>query len=815
MYLPGTSCGSTTCVGNLIKGQICNGLGSCISDSTGTDCSPYACNNSECTSPCSLSSHCVTGYFCDGGTCRAKQANGLACSAAEACVSGWCVDGFCCETACVGPCQACSGIRKGQGADGTCGPVLAGNDPDGDCPDDGAASCDRDGQCNGSGGCRLYAQGTSCAGPQCVGGELRPQQCDGLGSCAVAATGTSCTPYVCSGNACASPCTSDSSCVAGYYCNAAQACAPKLPQGDACAGSSQCAGGQCVDGVCCNSACTGKCMACSTGTKGQGADGECGVIVAGQDPDSDCSADDPATCGQDGACDGAGACRKYAQGTSCKADKTCVGTFLKASICDGLGTCSLESGGADCAPHVCSNGKCASPCGGAADCTPGNYCEAGQCLPKIAAGHPCTSDEQCSTGFCVDSLCCNTKCDGLCQACSAALKQSADQDGVCGAAANGLDPHNGCTDDGAPSCDYDGTCDGAEKCRTYAAGAKCGEMACVGSSTSGYKVESYQCDGAGTCVPKTTQDCGLSACVTDACKGACSADADCIQTAWCQGTACAEKSKNGATCTDKKTCLSGFCADGRCCDTLCNGQCEACNEPSLEGTCSPVYGAPRQGHTPCPAATGGDPCTARTCKGDLDRKQCVGWVGIDVKCRDASCTNGVATLEAVCEATGQCPEPKTSSCGAFACKGTTCGAKPCSSDADCSAKFACDQAKQDCVPRDVAACDGDHTVTAPDGTTQTDCSPYKCEVGANGGVCKDSCSVSTDCASGYVCDPQSAQCISATAAESAEQSGCGCKAVGRPRSVAGGAITLFLLAAAGVRTRRVRKSRLLGGCRRS
>src|SRR4051794_2508881 len=36
---------------------------------------------------------------------------------------------------------------------------------------------------------------------------------------------------------------------------------------------------------------------------------------------------------------------------------------------------------------------------------------------KHALGETCTSADECDSGFCVDGVCCNTACDGQCQAC--------------------------------------------------------------------------------------------------------------------------------------------------------------------------------------------------------------------------------------------------------------------------------------------------------------------------------------------------------------------------------------------------------------
>ena len=69
----------------------------------------------------------------------------------------------------------------------------------------------------------------------------------------------------------------------------------------ACTLGAQCESGFCADGVCCDTSCTATCVACTTAKKGGGADGTCGNVAAGMDPDSECSGATPN-------CNGAGAC---------------------------------------------------------------------------------------------------------------------------------------------------------------------------------------------------------------------------------------------------------------------------------------------------------------------------------------------------------------------------------------------------------------------------------------------------------------------------------------------------------------------------
>jgi hypothetical protein len=70
-----------------------------------------------------------------------------------------------------------------------------------------------------------------------------------------------------------------------------------------------------------------------------------------------------------------------------------------------------------------------------------------------ALGAPCTSGEQCASGHCADSVCCDATCDGICEACTAALKGD-ERDGTCAAVAAGVDAEcNGAPEASAPDDD--------------------------------------------------------------------------------------------------------------------------------------------------------------------------------------------------------------------------------------------------------------------------------------------------------------------------------------------------------------------------
>jgi hypothetical protein len=204
-----------------------------------------------------------TGVDCGGGGgCATKCGNGTACNAGTDCTSTFCADGVCCGSACAGTCSACTAALKGAGADGTCGPIKLGTDPDGECADQGAATCGTDGMCDGASACRKYANGTVCVAQSCSGStQTNASLCNGSGTCVAGGT-QSCGNFSCSGNACLNSCANDAACGANAYCSGGS-CAAKKSNGTVCGGDNQCTNGHCVDGVCCDGACSGTCNACT------------------------------------------------------------------------------------------------------------------------------------------------------------------------------------------------------------------------------------------------------------------------------------------------------------------------------------------------------------------------------------------------------------------------------------------------------------------------------------------------------------------------------------------------------------------------
>jgi MYXO-CTERM domain-containing protein len=619
---------------------------------------------------------------------RLRLTYGEPCTADAQCQDGICHDNenICCDSQCSSPCFACSASLKESGNDdGLCGPAKTGTDPFDRCPETDPSTCGNDGWCNGQGACSQWSSGTSCGAPGCDANVSKARVCDGLGYCDLAASGTDCGAYACvNDQTCPTSCQQDSDCTSGNYCTTSNTCVPKQANGLPCTSVAQCATGHCVDGVCCNQACTGTCMGCSAAVKGWGTSGDCGFVTVGTDLRNDCTDKGTSSCQTDGMCDGQGACRLYAAGTPC-GPTLCQANQVFGQVCDGSGLCSTNMAGIDCAPYVCANGACADPCTTGADCLAGYFCSAqGQCLEKGIPGTACATAEQCASDFCVDGVCCDQACTSTCQACSAALKASGADDGVCGTAANGLDPHNDCPDDGPVSCARDGSCDGNGQCRYYEAGTPCGATTCAGTTLKG-KV----CSGTGVCELETQGvSCEPYVCRDGACAKPCGQDIDCINGHHCSSGECLPKSDIGIACASHGACLNGLCVDGFCCNSPCNGQCEACDVDGKVGTCSPVEGIPHGAREHC---AGAGPC-AGACDGT--QTTACAYPGSVVVC-DASCED-VHAITSTCNGAGVCEPGTAKDCTPFVCiPGSGCG-DTCVGDQDCASGFECN-AEGQCV----------------------------------------------------------------------------------------------------------------------
>ncbi len=209
-----------------------------------SDCASNVCFGGVCQSPsCSdaVQNGGETAVDCGGASC-APCANGQPCCVASDCQSATCSAGVCTLSACM------NGVIDGFETDVDCG--------GGVCP-----------RCGDSKHCALNSD---CTSNICTLGLCRPASCsDGVknGNETDIDCGGLCVP-----------------CGQGKHCNV----------------GADCGTAKCVDGVCCNTSCNGLCQACTTAKKGSGADGTCGNIQAGSDPDNECAGS--STCNGVGGC---------------------------------------------------------------------------------------------------------------------------------------------------------------------------------------------------------------------------------------------------------------------------------------------------------------------------------------------------------------------------------------------------------------------------------------------------------------------------------------------------------------------------------
>jgi len=179
-----------------------------------------------------------------------------------------------------------------------------------------------------------------------------------------------------------------------------------------------------------------------------------------------------------------------------------------------------------------------------------------------ALGSPCSQSVECASAHCVDAVCCESTCDGICQACSAAVKGSG-ADGTCESVAAGSNPDGDCIATHISSCGAIGTCDGAGSCALYPESTVCGEPSC-----SAKRSVTRSCV-SGTCDPETV-DCSPYQCADDgSCRTRCDEDAHCGAGHWCEAEAgeCLADIEIGLECERDAQCLTAKCTGGRCSDS--------------------------------------------------------------------------------------------------------------------------------------------------------------------------------------------------------------------------------------------------------
>ncbi|MEY4548498.1 MAG: hypothetical protein RL685_4693 [Pseudomonadota bacterium] len=271
-------------------------------------------------------------------------------------------------------------------------------------------------------------------------------------------------------------------------------------------------------------------------------------------------------------------------------------------------------------------------------------------------GSACGEDAACDSGFCASGRCCETACDGTCEACSAS--------GQCNT---------------APIDD-----------------ARCPPIPCGATTTTCAQYATLQaanrCAGPGEC--KTTCD-PISVAVDVLCeevapglRGQCDERGDCVD----------PRAAAGASCASSISCSAGSsCVDGVCCKEACGSACETCD---AQGECQADAagtgcGDGRQcfGRGVC-LAPSGSACSADA---ECGSGNCEPAVGGGSVCCVEPCTGG-----SVCSGDGVCVSPESDLGGACAgdedCVGGRCFDGVCC-DSECGT--ACERCN---IPGQVGRC---------------------------------------------------------------------------------------------------------------
>jgi hypothetical protein len=332
------------------------------------------------------------------GAGSVEQANGAVCLEDGDCVSGFCIEGVCCDTSCEGACTSCREAGTGM-AEGVCGFVRSGEDPEADC-DESAEACGHDGSCDGAGACRFKGVDNVCGAESCSAGMYSPAaHCDGAGSCNEPQP-ISCGSYPCQGTLCAINCSPSLPCPGGLWCDSGS-CKAKKTNGAMCGDGGECSSANCVDGVCCDGACGGTCRSCRAANTGM-SEGHCAPITAGTDPGNECTAAAVSTCDNDGYCDGASGCRQYSNSTVCRAKSCADGVSTSnesAEVKCSAGACGNATT-TGCGDYKCGGDTCRESCSQSSHCVKGKYCKSNECVTTKATGELCDQPAECTTGIC-------------------------------------------------------------------------------------------------------------------------------------------------------------------------------------------------------------------------------------------------------------------------------------------------------------------------------------------------------------------------------------------------------------------------------
>ncbi|MBK9265466.1 MAG: hypothetical protein IPM54_37480 [Polyangiaceae bacterium] len=363
-----------------------------------------------------------------------------------------------------------------------------------------------------------------------------------------------------------------------------------------------------------------------------------------------------------------------------------------------------------------------------------------------------------SVDFAWTGVCCNSACNGTCQACSTTKKGSG-ANGECGDVANGTDPDAECGAQPASTCGNTGICSSGA-CQQHPSGSICVAAYCSPDGLTQFNADT--CNGGGACIDAGSKPCAPYICSSNTCLAACSSQSHCNVAAYCDGatSTCVYKKVQGSACAAGVECQSGHCVDGVCCDADCAGTCKVCN---ASGTCVNVA-AGTQDNT-CQAQ--GQACDGSgICKKSIGQSCTVSTECLSNFCVDGFCCN--TNCAAACQA---CSDAKKGTPGQMKdgiCENVVAGTDPnndcapeavttCGNNGFCDGMGQCQKYDNTKVCAPPVCIDGD-TLKGPnlcDGVGfcamgETECAPYACKNNA----CKMTCASNSDCVTDAYCDMQ-------------------------------------------------------------
>ena len=386
--------------------------------------------------------------------------------------------------------------------------------------------------------------------------------------------------------------------------------------------------------------------------------------------------DAASTCQHDGTCDGAGNCRLWPVGTTCRASKcdTTTDAFTPDFKCDGAGFCQTNIAIA-CAPFKCKDATvCYASCTDSTQCATGKTCVNGSCGLK-PKGSSCTTAAECADGNCAEGVCCDKPCQAGCESCNLPATR-----GTCTNVPSGMDPKGICPTGTAENAVCSpGGCEGSggTACRKAAATAVCR----AGTCAAGVAVNPATCQTTGVCPTLTQTSCGLYVCGPTSCNTTCSGDADCVSGYYCASNkSCQAKKAAGLGCGASNECQSGLtCLDGVCCTA---SACPACRNCGGTGTCTVVVAS-------------ADDTTGTTCSGTRSCNSAGSCLSVNGQgcgssggnCVSGNCVDGVCCSVASCGTCRNCGT--TGTCSVMVTNADDASPNACMADQSCDGTSTC------------------------------------------------------------------------------------------------------------------------------